>query len=48
MIQVTDGTTDQLYGDVDRIVHVNAYYRIRFGRVEFVKEHFRKAWGVLK
>ncbi len=47
MIRETN-EADQLFGEVDRPVHVNAYYRIRLGHLEFVREHFRSAWGVRK
>lgn len=29
----------------DKLVHVRSYSRIRNGRFEWVREHYRAAWG---
>lgn len=34
-----------LYCGVDKPVHVRAYTRVRFGRLEYVREHCRRSWG---
>lgn len=34
-----------LYCGADKPVHVCAYTRVRFGRIEFVREHCRSEWG---
>ncbi len=39
---------NHLYCGGDKPVHVNAYTRIRFGRLEFVCEYCRASWGSLR
>ena len=39
---------NHLYCGGDKPVHVNAYTRIRFGRLEFVREYCRANWGSLR
>ena len=34
-------SASRLFCGVDKPVHVNAYTRIRFGRIEYVREHCR-------
>ncbi|MBO7343660.1 MAG: hypothetical protein J6U45_06480 [Alistipes sp.] len=34
-----------LYCGGDKPVHVRAYTRMRRGRIEFVRQHCRGAWG---
>lgn len=34
-----------LYYGGDKPVRVRAYTRFRFGRIEFVRQHCRGAWG---
>ena len=38
-------SASRLYCGVDKPVHVRAYIRVRFGRVEFVREYCRSKWG---
>jgi len=38
---------DQLYSRGDKPTHVEAYTRIRRGKTENVREHFRAHWGTL-
>ena len=35
----------RIYCGGDKPVHVRAYTRFRFGRIEFVRQHCRGAWG---
>lgn len=35
----------RLYCGADKPVHIRAYTRVRFGRIEFVREHCRGNWG---
>ena len=41
-------SASRLFCGVDKPVHVNAYTRIRFGRIEFVREYCRANWGSLR
>lgn len=47
MTKVTNEASE-LFGRVDGPIHVNSYFRLRYGKVEFVREHFRNAKGTLK
>mgnify|MGYP003296361759 FL=1 len=36
---------NHLYCGGDKPVRVRAYYRVRNGKLEFVRQHCRGAWG---
>lgn len=38
-------TDNRLYCGGDKPVRVRAYYRVRLGRLEFVRSHCRANWG---